>query len=432
MMRRAVLLSTLAAGGFLTAFLTARFMQHRDAVRDAPRPDVSSRPDRDPPSGMAWVPGGEFTMGTDHPESAPAERPAHRVRVDGFWIDVAEVTNAQFRRFVEASHYLTTAERPVDWEQLRSELPPGTPKPPDEKLVPGSLVFSAPDHPVSLDDQTAWWRWVPGASWRHPEGTDSTLDGKDDHPVIQVSWDDAESYARWAGKRLPTEAEWEFAARGGLEGRRYAWGDRFQPGDLPLANTWQGHFPDVNTRADGFPRSAPVRSFPPNGYGLYDMIGNVWEWCGDWYRPDAYRLVPAGGVAQNPAGPAAALEPERAVPAQAGDARRLVPVQPELLLQLPTERPSRDGHRFGHVQPRLSLRVVEGAIDAGTRRGGSVVEGEHQAEASLTSEAGPARGERPRGRRRPSVPPFSPVAPGTGSTAVRDDLGHLLMFILLT
>jgi formylglycine-generating enzyme required for sulfatase activity len=226
---------------------------------------------------MAWVSGGEFTMGTDDPEAAPAEHPAHRVRVDGFWMDVTEVTNAQFRRFAEATGYLTTAERPVVWEQLRNELSPGTPRPSDDQLAPGSLVFSPPDHPVALDDHTAWWRWVPGANWRYPEGPGSSIEGKEDHPVVHVSWDDALAYANWAGKRLPTEAEWEFAARGGLDGRKYAWGDEFQPGDKPLANTWQGRFPDTNTQDDGFPRIAPVKSFPPNGYGLYDMIGNVWE-----------------------------------------------------------------------------------------------------------------------------------------------------------
>jgi formylglycine-generating enzyme required for sulfatase activity len=248
-------------------------------------------------------------MGTDDPEAAAAERPAHRVRVDGFWMDVTEVTNAQFRAFVEATGYTTTAERPVDWESLKQQLPPGTPRPPDDRLVPGSLVFSPPAGLVALDDPSAWWRWVAGADWRHPEGPGSSIAGKDDHPVVQVSWEDAVAYARWAGKRLPTEAEWECAARGGLEGRRFAWGDELPPGSRPLANTWQGHFPDRDTGEDGFPRTAPVKSFPPNAYGLHDLIGNVWEWCADWYRPDAYRLRPAGGIVVNPTGPESGLDP---------------------------------------------------------------------------------------------------------------------------
>jgi formylglycine-generating enzyme required for sulfatase activity len=305
-MRRVLAPMALLAAGFLAAYVLTTW------ARPHPRPAVAARGEHGPstaPAGMAWVPGGEFTMGTDDPSAAPAERPAHRVRVDGFWIDVSEVTNAEFRRFVVATGYVTTAERPVDWEQLKAESPPGTPKPPDEKLAPGSLVFILPDGPVSLDDHTAWWRWVPGACWTHPEGPGSTIDGRDDHPVVQVSWDDATAYARWAGKRLPTEAEWELAARGGLEGRKYAWGDELQPGDRPLANTWQGHFPERNTRADGHDRTAPVRSYPPNGFGLHDMIGNVWEWCSDWYRPDAYRLVPPGVVTANPTGPDAAFDP---------------------------------------------------------------------------------------------------------------------------
>jgi formylglycine-generating enzyme required for sulfatase activity len=229
-------------------------------------------------------------MGTDDSQADPAERPAHRVRVSGFWIDRTEVTNAAFSQFVNATGYLTTAERPVDWNQLKTQVPPGTPKPSDEQLAPGSLVFTPPDHPVPLDDFTNWWRWVPGANWKHPEGPGSSIEGKDVHPVVQVSWYDAVAYARWAGKRLPTEAEWEFASRGGLEGKKYAWGDEFQPAGKTLANTWQGHFPETNTDEDGFPRTSPVKSFPANGFGLYDMMGNVWEWCSDWYRPDTYRL----------------------------------------------------------------------------------------------------------------------------------------------
>jgi formylglycine-generating enzyme required for sulfatase activity len=262
------------------------------------------------PPGMAWIPGGEFLMGTDDPQAHPAERPAHRVRVDGFWIDKTEVTNAEFRRFVDATGYVTTAVRPVDWEQLKTQLPPGTPKPPDAHLVPGSLVFTPPDRPVPLDDITNWWRWVPGASWRHPEGPGSSIAGKDDHPVVHVSWDDAAAYAKWAGKRLPTEAEWELASRGGLEGKKYAWGDEFRPGGKTLANTWQGTFPETNTDEDGFSRTSPVKSFPPNGYGLYDMIGNVWEWCADWYRPDTYRLDAGRSAVINPTGPEKSYDPE--------------------------------------------------------------------------------------------------------------------------
>lgn len=296
----------LLALGFLVTYLAATWARRPAPVPPAVAPGTppDGRPGAGPaPPGMAWVPGGEFTMGSDDPEAAPAEHPAHRARVAGFWMDVTEVTNAQFRTFVEATGYATTAERPIDWEQLRRQLPPGTPKPPDDRLAPGSLVFSPPSHPVPLDDPSAWWRWVPGASWRHPEGPGSTIEGRDDHPVVQVSWDDAVAYAKWAGKRLPTEAEWEFAARGGLDGRRYAWGDEFRPGGRPLANTWQGHFPERDTAEDGFPRTAPVGSFPANRYGLFDLIGNVWEWCADPYRPDAYRFPPAGEVVATPAGP---------------------------------------------------------------------------------------------------------------------------------
>jgi formylglycine-generating enzyme required for sulfatase activity len=258
---------------------------------------------------MAWIPGGEFLMGSNDPGVSPSERPAHRVRVSAFWMDVTEVTNAQFRAFVEATGYRTTAERPVDWEQLRLELPPGTPRPPDDRLAPGSLVFTAPDHPVPLNDQSGWWSWTPGASWRHPEGPGSSIDAREQHPVVHVSWDDAVAYARWSGKRLPTEAEWEFAARGGHEGRRFAWGDEHQPGPRPLANTWQGRFPTLNSLADGYARTAPVASFPANEFGVRDLIGNVWEWCADWYRPDAYRDDASHGVPTNPAGPESSFDP---------------------------------------------------------------------------------------------------------------------------
>ena len=315
-MRRPFLLMTFASG-FLAAFVMARLARPRDPADVAPPAPPAERriveakaaPPSTPPPGMVWVPGGEFSMGSDDRETAaPIEGPTHRVRVDGFFMDATEVTNAQFARFVAATGYKTTAERPVDWEQLKKELPPGTPKPPDDQLVPGSLVFVPPVGRVSLDDPSGWWRWVAGADWRHPEGPGSSIAGKDDHPVVHVSHDDALAYAKWAGKRLPTEAEWEYAARGGLEGRRYAWGDDFQPGDRPLANTWQGRFPERNVSGDGYARTAPVKSFPPNRYGLYDLIGNVWEWTSDWYRPDAYSLLPSG-VASNPSGPPSSHDP---------------------------------------------------------------------------------------------------------------------------
>jgi sulfatase modifying factor 1 len=265
--------------------------------------------DSDSPPGMRWIPPGEFTMGTDDPNSMANERPAHRVRVDGFWMDEHDVTNAEFRRFVEATGYVTTAEQKPNWEEMKKELPPGTPKPDDSRLVPGSLVFTPTAEPVPFDDLSRWWRWQPGASWRHPEGPGSNIDGKDNYPVVQVSWQDAAAYAKWAGKRLPTEAEWEYAARGGLEGKRYPWGDEFRPGGQHRANTYQGTFPVKDTAEDGFAGTSPVGSFPANGYGLYDMGGNVWQWCSDWYRADAHPQVAALGLLINPKGPADCFDP---------------------------------------------------------------------------------------------------------------------------
>jgi sulfatase modifying factor 1 len=258
--------------------------------------------------GMVWVPGGTFRMGTDEAEAYAVEKPAHAVRVSGFWMDATEVTNADFARFVEATGYRTVAERRPDWEAMRDQLPPGTPRPPDEQLVAGSLVFVPPPQPVALDDIGQWWRFTPGASWRHPEGPGSSLAGRAAHPVVHVAYEDAAAYATWAGKRLPTEAEWEFAARGGLTDKRFAWGDEQTPAGRYLANTFQGHFPHQNTGADGFARTAPVRSYPPNGYGLYEVIGNVWEWTADWYDATAHQRQRAGVV--DPGGPARSFDPQ--------------------------------------------------------------------------------------------------------------------------
>lgn len=244
------------------------------------------------PPGMVWVPGGEFTMGTDEEDSYPVERPAHREKVGGFWIDETEVTNADFKKFVDATGYKTTAEVPVDWEELKKQVPAGTPKPPDEMLKPGSLVFTPPSNPVSLNDISAWWVWTNGADWQHPEGPGSSIEGKENYPVVHVSWDDAAAYAKWAGKRLPTEAEWEFAARGGLEKNRYAWGEEFKPKGEWMANTFQGNFPNLDSGEDGFKGLSPVKKFKPNGYGLYDIIGNAWEWTSDEFQDPAEPLVP--------------------------------------------------------------------------------------------------------------------------------------------
>jgi len=263
------------------------------------------------PPGMIWIPGGEFLMGTDSDLGWPDEKPAHRVRVDGFFMDKTEVTNAQFRQFVEATGYKTTAERPVDANEILKQSPPGTPPPPPEKLAPGSLVFRPTAGPVDTRDFSQWWHWTPGASWRHPEGPDSNFDGRESHPVVHISWDDANAYAKWAGKRLPTEAEWERAARGGLDNKPYVWGDTKPGADGKWqCNIWQGEFPHKSLREDGFERTAPVGSFAPNGYGLSDMAGNVWEWCSDWYGRELYRSR-AGKLTANPTGPERSMDAQR-------------------------------------------------------------------------------------------------------------------------
>lgn len=261
-------------------------------------------------TGMVYIPGGEFMMGADNDQASKDEYPKHRVSVNSFWMDEHEVTNAQFARFVEATGYLTTAELKPDWEELKKQLPPGTPKPDDSQLVAASLVFTPPSQKVNLNDYSQWWSWVPGASWKHPEGPDSDLKGKENYPVVHISWDDAMAYCKWAGKRLPTEAEWEFAARGGLLNNIYPWGNEHVNSGKPKNNSWEGSFPDVNTAIDGFKGLAPVKSFPANGYKLYDMAGNVWEWCSDWYRDDYYQMSNDPKGILNPKGPSDSHDPE--------------------------------------------------------------------------------------------------------------------------
>jgi len=301
------LMGVLGATGAIGAYV---------AVSTAPKgaPVITLGDGKQGPANMAWIPGDEFLMGNDHQMSQPNERPAHKVRVSGFWMDVNDVTNAQFRRFVEATGYVTTAEQKPTWEDLQVQLPPGTPRPHDSVLQAGAMVFVGTETEVSLRDYSRWWRFVPGANWRHPQGPDSNIDGKDDHPVVQVSYADAQAYAKWAGKRLPTEAEWEFAARGGLEQATYSWGNELLPQGKPMANIWDTRqaqpFPVVKDEKVQV-GTTPVRSFSPNGYGLYDMAGNVWQWTADWYRADAFKVqAQYRQPPRDPAGPADSFDPD--------------------------------------------------------------------------------------------------------------------------
>nr|WP_236844571.1 formylglycine-generating enzyme family protein [Bordetella sp. 15P40C-2] len=274
------------------------------------------------PVNMAWVPPGRFLMGSDSKLAQPNERPAHPVRVNGFWMDVTHVTNDQFARFVRETGYVTTAEQVPDWETVRVQLPPGTPRPPEGVLVPGAMVFVGTQAPVTLANYASWWRYIPGANWRQPQGPGSSIVGKGDHPVVQVSYADALAYAKWAGKRLPTEAEWEYAARGGLEQATYVWGDELEPEGQRMANYWDAkaqHFPVVSPAAGGANATVSVETFPANGYGLHDMTGNAWQWVADWYRADYFANQARQKTdIDNPKGPAQSFDPsDPGVPATA-------------------------------------------------------------------------------------------------------------------
>lgn len=258
--------------------------------------------------GMVQIQAGEFMMGASDDEGKADEYPQHKVRLNGFWMDITEVTNAQFKKFVDATNYITTAEIKPDWEEIKKQLPAGTPKPDESSLVAASLVFTPSNGPVDLIDASKWWRWTKGANWKHPQGPESNINGKGNYPVVHISWDDANAYAKWSGKRLPTEAEWEFAARGGLIDKKCFWGNEPPEQGKPKANIWQGKFPYLNTSSDKFKGLAPVKSFVPNGYKLYDMAGNVWEWCSDWYDPNYYSNVKNSGIVA-PNGPVTSYDP---------------------------------------------------------------------------------------------------------------------------
>jgi formylglycine-generating enzyme required for sulfatase activity len=257
--------------------------------------------------GMIFINGGEFEMGGDNNQAMQDEFPKHTVLVNSFWMDETEVTNNQFRKFIEETGYVTTAEKAIDWNEIKKILPPGTPKPHDSLLSPASLNFYQTDT-ENLNDYSQWWRLEKNSNWRHPFGKDSDINDKGNHPVIHISWDDATAYCEWAGKRLPTEAEFEYASRGGLKNNIYSWGNEPVFKGILKANIWEGKFPSNNNLNDQYYYTSPVKSFPPNAYGLYDLGGNVWEWCSDWYHSDYYSMN-SKNITINPKGPTKGFDP---------------------------------------------------------------------------------------------------------------------------